>query len=92
MRVGRGGKDGLAKALEKEEREYIEAAQAEHNANQELLQLKVGAEELRKTVNKLELDVAERKDMVRRLAEIYRNAFTGPTPGILFHSLIATAC
>jgi hypothetical protein len=40
-RVKHGGKEGLERRLEKEEREYIEAAQDEHNENQMVQELKV---------------------------------------------------
>ncbi|KAH8102351.1 hypothetical protein DFH11DRAFT_1552573 [Phellopilus nigrolimitatus] len=40
FRVTHGGKEGLERKLEKEEREYIEAAQAEHNESQAITELR----------------------------------------------------
>lgn len=42
-----GGKEGLERKLEKEEREYIEAAQDEHNENLAISELKAAAENAR---------------------------------------------
>lgn len=50
MRVKAGGKEGLERRLEKEEREYIEAAQAEHNESIVLADLKLAAENARTKV------------------------------------------
>ena len=50
VRVGRGGKEGLERRLEKEERDYIEAAQAEHNESIVLADLKAAVENARAKV------------------------------------------
>ena len=51
VRVKAGGKEGLEKRLEKEEREYIEAAQAEHNESIALADLKRAADDARAKVS-----------------------------------------
>lgn len=40
FKIRHGGKEGLDRKLEKEEREYVEAAQAEYNENQAIAELK----------------------------------------------------
>lgn len=40
FKLRHGGKEGLERKLEKEEREYVEAAQAEYNENQAIAELK----------------------------------------------------
>lgn len=44
------GKDGLERKLEKEEREYMEAAQAEHNENNTVQELKATVQASREKV------------------------------------------
>lgn len=50
VRVKAGGKEGLEHRLDKEEREYIEAAQAEHNENIILADLKASTENIQAKV------------------------------------------
>lgn len=50
FKMRHGGKEGLDRKLEKEEREYIEAAQAEYNENQAISELKEAAENARAQV------------------------------------------
>ena len=65
MRLKHGGKEGLEKRLEKEEREYIEAAQAEHNENIALAELKEAAENAKKTVRIVLCPMTHLSDLTR---------------------------
>ncbi|EJD05295.1 uncharacterized protein FOMMEDRAFT_154528 [Fomitiporia mediterranea MF3/22] len=79
-RIKHGGKEGLERKLAKEEREYIEAAQNEHNENMALSELKAAAEDARTKKAELESKVSLRKEMLRKLNELYESAFDGPSP------------
>ncbi|KAL5479119.1 hypothetical protein ACEPAI_2407 [Sanghuangporus weigelae] len=80
VRMKHGGKEGLERKLEKEEREYIEAAQNEHNENLAISELKEAAEQARLKKADLESQVVIREEMLRRLNELYKSAFEGPSP------------
>ncbi|KAL5496096.1 hypothetical protein ACEPAH_3013 [Sanghuangporus vaninii] len=80
VRMKHGGKEGLERKLEKEEREYIEAAQDEHNENLAISELKEAAEQARLKKADLESQVVIREEMLRRLNELYKSAFEGPSP------------
>lgn len=53
IRMKHGGKDGLERKLEKEEREYIEAAQNEHNENKAISELQAAADTAKQMVRHL---------------------------------------
>ncbi|THH05649.1 hypothetical protein EW145_g4640 [Phellinidium pouzarii] len=78
FRVTHGGREGLERKLEKEEREYVEAAQAEHNESHAIAELNEAAQNARKA--ELETEVAERKELLRQIDALYTSAFEGPSP------------
>lgn len=52
-----GKKEGLERRLEKEEREYVEAAQDEHNESRAIEELKAAAENARSKVCSLRYNI-----------------------------------
>ncbi|KLO17785.1 hypothetical protein SCHPADRAFT_900335 [Schizopora paradoxa] len=78
--IKHGGKEGLSKRMEKEEREYIEAAQAEFNETIAIKELKEAAENAKTKKEGLERKVEERKRLLSQLDSLYSAAFNGPTP------------
>ncbi|KAI5115827.1 hypothetical protein M0805_001987 [Coniferiporia weirii] len=80
VRMTQGGREGLERKLEKEEREYVEAAQAEHNESQAIAELKEAAQNAREKKADLEREVATRKDLLKQIDDIYMSAFDGPSP------------
>ena len=51
VRLTKGGSEGLSRVLEKEEKEYVEAAQAEYNENQIIDFMKESLSTLKKLVS-----------------------------------------
>ncbi|KAH8107366.1 hypothetical protein DFH11DRAFT_1637560 [Phellopilus nigrolimitatus] len=80
FRVTHGGKEGLERKLEKEEREYIEAAQAEHNESQAITELREAEKNARTKKADLELQVKKRKEMLKQIKDLHASAFEGPSP------------
>lgn len=81
IRMKHGGKkEGLERRLEKEEREYVEAAQEEHNESRAIEELKAAAENARSKKGELETQVLLRKEMLQRIDDLYESAFEGPSP------------
>ena len=77
----------------------MEAAQEEHNENKTVQELKATVQTSRERVKcpysrrmraeiclqkeVLQQQISERKDMLKRMDEIYKSAFDGPSPGTL---------
>ena len=51
VRLTQGGREGLARKIEKEEREFIEAEQKEHNEVRAIAELKATMENAQRTVS-----------------------------------------
>lgn len=66
--------------MEKEEREYIEAAQAEFNETIAIKELREAADTAKAKKEDLERKVEERKRLLSNLDSLYSSAFNGPTP------------
>ncbi|TDL19857.1 hypothetical protein BD410DRAFT_398652 [Rickenella mellea] len=79
IRVSKGG-EGLAQKVEKEEKEYFEAAHEEFLENQAISELQDAIKIAEEEKATLEEQVADRQTLSTRLDDLYRTAFTGHSP------------